>query len=239
MTKIPTPHIAAANGAFAKTVLMPGDPLRAKYIAETYLEDITEVTSIRNMLGFTGNFQGTRVSVMGAGMGMPSMGIYSHELFAFYDVDRIIRIGSAGSISSQCRLMDIVAAQAACTNSSWQEQFHFGGNFAPIASFRLLEASARIAREKGIFLSVGNVLSSDQFYSADPQANQPFMDMGVLCVEMETAALYMEAARTHKEALALLTISDEILTGKSLDAEARRSGFGRMMELALSIACDA
>lgn len=236
MSFVPTPHIGAKEGDFAKTVLMPGDPLRAKYIADNYLENARMVTSVRNMYGFTGTYHGREVSVMGAGMGMPSIGIYSHELFAFYDVDRIIRIGSAGSVSDRCHIMDIVIAEGACTNSAWANQYHFNGTFAPIADFDLLEKAVKIGREQGNHLCVGNILSSDTFYSADPHANDPWIDMGILCVEMEAAALYMEAARNKKQALAILTISDEILTGKALDAEARQTGFRKMMELALELA---
>lgn len=235
MSHVPTPHIGAETGDFAKTVLMAGDPLRVKFIAENYLEDARLVTSVRNMLGYTGKYRGKPVSVMGAGMGMPSMGIYSHELYEFYDVDRIIRIGSAGSVSGKCHLMDIVIAMGACTDSAWANQYRLNGTFAPIADFDLLEKAVQTGRKQGCRLAVGNILSSDLFYSADPDANQPWINMGILCVEMETAALYMEAARDRKQALSILTISDEILTGKSLDAATRQTGFRQMMELALEL----
>ena len=208
---IPTPHIRAKEGDFAKTVLMPGDPLRAKYIAETYLENPVLVTDVRNMLGFTGTYKGKRVSVMGGGMGMPSIGIYSHELFNFYGVENIIRIGSAGSISESCPVRSVVIAQAACTNSSWAKQYEIPGTYAPIANYGLLSSAVELA-------------------------HSAWIKMGVLCVEMEAAALYMEAARSKKNALAILTISDNIITGEELSSDERQTGFGKMMELALELA---
>ena len=233
---IPTPHIRAKEGDFAETVLMPGDPLRAKFIADNYLEDAKLVTDVRNMFGFTGYYHGKRISVMGSGMGMPSIGIYSHELYNFYGVENIIRIGSAGSISENCRIMDIVIAQGACTNSAWALQFDLlGGTFAPIASWELLSRAAEVAKEQGTRIVVGNVLSEDQFYNASPGYFERWQKLGVLCLEMESAALYMEAARSGKKALGMFTISDEILTGKELDAEARQNNFRKMMELALEI----
>ena len=236
MSNIPTPHIRAKEGDFAKTVLMPGDPLRAKYIAEHYLEDAKLVTDVRNMFGYTGTYKGRPISVMGSGMGMPSIGIYSHELFAFYDVDNIIRIGSAGSISEKCNVRDVVIAQGACTNSAWASQFDFGGTFAPIADFDLLSKAVNIAKEQGTRVVVGNVLSSDPFYNAKKDANKAWMDMGVLCIEMESAALYMEAARSKKKALSILTISDSLITGEELDSEQRQNSFHQMMEMALELA---
>ncbi len=233
---IPTPHIRAKEGDFASTVLMPGDPLRAKFIADTYLENAELVTDVRNMFGFTGYYKGKRISVMGSGMGMPSIGIYSHELYNFYGVENIIRIGSAGSISDKCELMDIVIAQGACTNSSWSSQFNLlGGTFAPIASWDLLYRAVEVAKEQGTKVVVGNVLSEDQFYNACPDYADRWRDLGVLCLEMESAALYMEAARSKKNALGMFTISDEVYTGRALDAEARQNTFRKMMELALSI----
>ena len=236
MSNIPTPHIRAKEGDFAKTVLMPGDPLRAKYIAVHYLEDAKLVTDVRNMFGYTGTYKGHPISVMGSGMGMPSIGIYSHELFAFYDVDNIIRIGSAGSISEKCNVRDVVIAQGACTNSAWASQFDFGGTFAPIADFDLLSKAVNIAKEQGTRVVVGNVLSSDPFYNAKKDANKAWMDMGVLCIEMESAALYMEAARCKKKALSILTISDSLITGEELDSEQRQNSFHQMMEMALELA---
>lgn len=236
MASVPTPHIRAKKGDFADLVIMPGDPLRAKFIAETYLENPRLVTDVRNMLGYTGTYQGKPISVMGSGMGMPSMGIYSHELYEFYDVQKIVRIGSAGSISEKCQVMDIVIAQGACTNSAWQEQFELmGGHYAPIGDFDLLLRTVNLAREKNIKVVVGNVLSEDQFYHASPEYYKRWQKLGVLCLEMESAALYMEAARCGKQALAMFTISDHVLTGEALDAEARQLNFRSMMELALAI----
>ena len=232
---VKTPHIRAEYGDFAETVLMPGDPLRAKFIADTYLEDAKLVTDVRNMLGYTGTYHGKKISVMGSGMGMPSIGIYSHELFTNYGVENIIRIGSAGSISEKCVIKDIVLAMGASTNSAWAAQFHLDGTFAPIASWELLLRAAAIAEEQGTKVVVGNVLSEDQFYYDDPTFNQKWARLGILCLEMETAALYMEAARCGKKALGILSISDEILTGRQLDSEERQIGFRKMMELALEL----
>lgn len=230
-----TPHNSAEKGAFAKTVLMPGDPLRAKFIAETFLTDAKLVNNVRGVQGYTGTYQGTPVSVMASGMGMPSIGIYSHELFSFYDVDNIIRIGSAGAMSPDLKLRDIVAAQAACTTSSYAGQFGLNGAFAPIADFTLLETAVGIARKMGIRMPVGNVLSSDAFYDASG-STMNWAKMGVLCAEMEAAALYCNAAYAHKRALALLTISDSIVTGEELPAQDRQTTFTQMMEIALKTA---
>lgn len=233
--RTPTPHISAKKGDFAKTVLMPGDPLRAKYIAETYLEDVKQVTAVRNMFGYTGKYKGKEISVMGAGMGMPSMGIYSYELFNYYDVDNIVRIGSAGSINKDVHLMDIVIAEGACTNSSWNEQYNLRGTFAPIADFGLLRRAVEQAEKQGLNVKVGNVLSEDAFYDDDPDYTGRWIKMGVIAVEMEAAALYMNAARAGKHAVAILTISDEILADKHMSSEDREKSFGDMMELAVSM----
>ena len=231
-----TPHIAAEKGAFAKTVLMPGDPLRAKYIAEHYLENPVLVNNVRGIQGYTGAFHGVPVSVMASGMGIPSIGIYSYELFHFFDVDNIIRVGSAGGLSPELKLRDIVIGMGACTNSAYATQFRLHGTFAPIASYPLLESAVKHGREMGLRMQVGNLLSSDPFYNAFPDANQGWRDMGVLAVEMEAAGLYMNAARAHKNALAICTISDHIITGEALDADARQNTFTQMMELALAVA---
>ena len=236
MANVPTPHIGAKEGDFANTVLLPGDPLRAKYIAENYLENPRLVTEVRNMLGFTGTYHGKEVSVMGAGMGMPSIGIYSHELFNFYGVEKLVRIGSAGSLSEKVHVRDIVIGEGACTNSSWANQYGIHGTFAPIADFDLLRKAVETAEKQGVHAVVGNVLSSDQFYNDDPHANDVWIKMGILAVEMEAAALYMEAARSKKKALCICTISDEVLTGVELDSAERQTGFRKMMELALEIA---
>ncbi|WP_349944720.1 purine-nucleoside phosphorylase [Lacrimispora sp. BS-2] len=231
----PTPHNGAKKGEIAKTVLMPGDPLRAKYIAETYLENPVQVTSVRNMLGFTGTYKGKEISVMGGGMGMPSMGIYSYELYNFYDVDQIIRIGSAGSLQDKVELMDVVIAMGACTDSNYAYQYGLPGTFAPIADYELLARAAEAAGKQGTKAVVGNVLSSDIFYNADSGVNDKWRNMGVLAVEMETAALYMNAAAAGKKALCMLTISDLVFGEEKLSAEKRQLGFGKMIEIALEL----
>jgi len=236
MTNTPTPHIGAKLGEIAKTVLMPGDPLRAKFIAENFLEDVVQFNSVRNMLGYTGTYQGKRITVMGAGMGMPSMGIYSYELFNFYDVDNIIRIGTAGSLNKNVKLRDVVIALGASTDSNYASQYCLPGTFAPIATFDLVNNAVQAAKEKNINAVVGNILSSDTFYCADKTALDKWIKMGIIAVEMEAAALYMNAAEAGKNALCLLTISDCPLTGESLSAEDRQSSFTEMMEIALEIA---
>lgn len=236
MNNTPTPHNSAVKGDFAKTVLMPGDPLRAKYIAETYLENVRQVNGVRNMLGFTGTYKGKEVSVMGAGMGMPSIGIYSYELFNFYDVDNIIRIGSAGAMQDSLNLMDVVIGMGACTDSNYAYQFGLPGTFAPTADYGLLSRAVEIAKEKGTPVVVGNILSSDVFYNAQSDVNDKWRSMGVLAVEMEAAALYMNAAKAGKKALCMLTISDHLYRSEALSASERQLGFGKMMEIALELA---
>ena len=206
-----TAHNKAEVGDIAKTVLMPGDPLRAKYIAETYLTEVKCFNSVRNMLGFTGKYNGKEISVMGSGMGMPSISIYSYELYQFYNVESIIRIGSAGALHEDIDLKDLVFAQGACTDSRFAYQYELPGSFAPIADFSLLEKAVSEARALGTRFKVGNVVSSDIFYNVYPEAAKKWAGMGVLCVEMEAAALYMNAAKLHKKALAILSISDHIL----------------------------
>ena len=236
MSNIPTAHNNAKANDFAKTVLMPGDPLRAKYIAETYLENPRQVTAVRNMFGYTGTYKGKEISVMGGGMGMPSIGIYSYELFNFYDVDQIIRIGSAGALQDHMKLMDVVIGMGACTDSNYAYQYGLPGTFAPIADYELMNKAIETAKRQGINVVVGNVVSSDVFYNADPTVNDRWRSMGVLAVEMEAAALYMNAAKAKKKALCMLTISDHIYTGEALSAEDRQLGFGKMMEIALELA---
>ena len=236
MSNIPTAHNNAKANDFAKTVLMPGDPLRAKYIAETYLENPRQVTAVRNMFGYTGIYKGKEISVMGGGMGMPSIGIYSYELFNFYDVDQIIRIGSAGALQDHMKLMDVVIGMGACTDSNYAYQYGLPGTFAPIADYELMNKAIETAKRQGTNVVVGNVLSSDVFYNADPTVNDRWRSMGVLAVEMEAAALYMNAAKAKKKALCMLTISDHIYTGEALCAEDRQLGFGKMMEIALELA---
>ena len=236
MATTPTPHNGAIEGDIAKTVLMPGDPLRAKFIADNYLEDVRCFNTVRNMLGYTGTYQGVPVSVMGGGMGMPSIGIYSYELFNFYGVESIIRVGSAGGIADEVKVRDVVAGMGACTNSNYAHQYQLPGTYAPIASFDLLERAVAAGRDQGVELKVGNVLSSDTFYDDNDQATVSWQKMGVLAVEMEAAALYMNAARANKRALCLLTISDLPLKGESLSAEERQTSFTQMMEIALAVA---
>ena len=215
---------------------MPGDPLRAKYIAETYLENPRQVTAVRNMFGYTGTYKGKEISVMGGGMGMPSIGIYSYELFNFYGVDQIIRIGSAGALQDHIKVMDVVIGMGACTDSNYAYQYGLPGTFAPIADYELMNKAIETAKRQGTNVVVGNVLSSDVFYNADPTVNDRWRSMGVLAVEMEAAALYMNAAKAKKKALCMLTISDHIYTGEALCAEDRQLGFGKMMEIALELA---
>lgn len=230
-----TPHNAANKGDIAKTVLMPGDPLRAKYIADTYLENVKCFNTVRNMFGYTGTYKGKEISVMGGGMGMPSMGIYSYELYNFYDVESIIRIGSAGAFQDDVNVMDVVIGMGACTNSNYAAQYDLPGTFAPIADFELLEKAVNIARKQGTNVKVGNILSSDTFYNDDNRVNGKWLKMGVLAVEMEAAALYMNAARAGKKALCILTISDHLYKAEALSAEERQTGFNKMMEIALEL----
>ena len=231
-----TPHNTAEKGDFAKTVLMPGDPLRAKFIAETYLEDPKLVNNVRGVQGYTGTYKGVPVSVMASGMGMPSMAIYSYELFNFYGVENILRVGSAGAVSMELKVRDIVLGQGACTSSSMQDNFGVHGHFAPLGSWDLLKCAAEICEERKLRYKAGNLISSDIFYNDDPSFNQPFVNLGALAVEMEAAALYMNAARAGKKALAICTISDHILTGEATTAEERQTTFNDMMEVALEVA---
>lgn len=234
---IPTPHIAATKEQIAKTVLMPGDPLRAKFIAENFLTDPVLVNNIRGVQGHTGTWKGVPVTVMASGMGIPAIGIYSWELFNFYDVDNIIRIGSAGALRDDLRLMDIVAGQGACTNSNYVNTFGVQGSFAPIADFTLLSKAVEAARERGVALKVGNLLSADNFYSAEGQnGNDEWKRMGVMAIEMEAAGLYCNAAYAGKRALCLCTISDHLYREEYLSAEARQNSFTQMMEIALDTA---
>lgn len=236
MSNIPTPHIAAKEGDFAKTVLMPGDPLRAKFIAETFLTDAVLVNNVRGVNGYTGYYNGKRVSVMASGMGIPSMGIYSYELFNFYDIDNIIRIGTAGSIHPDLKIRNVVLAMGACTDSNYGAQYELPGTFAPIASFELLRKAVKVIEEMGnVGYKVGNVVSSDVFYS-DRQTTAAWQKMGALAIEMESAALYMNAARAGKNALTICTISDSLVTGEVTTAEERQTSFDDMMKIALEIA---
>lgn len=237
MSNIPTPHINAPEGAFAPTVLMPGDPLRSKYIADNYLEDAVLVNNVRGVQGYTGEYKGKPVSVMASGMGMPSIGIYAYELFTHYDVQNIIRIGSAGMISPKLRIRSVVAGMSAYSNSNYGVQFGFKGNLAPCCSYELLEKAVAAARRLGVEMPVGPIYSSDIFYDeTDPKPAAVLKNLGVLCVEMEAYALYLTAARTGKNALALLTISDNVFTGECLSPQEVRETFTQMMEIALETA---
>lgn len=235
MSQLPTAHNAALKGQIAKTVLMPGDPLRAQFIAETYLENVTCFNTVRNMFGYTGTYHGKPVSVMGHGMGIPSIGIYSYELFNFYDVDNIIRVGSAGALHDSLELKDLVIAMGACTDSNYASQYQLPGTYAPIASYPLMQKAIEGAQKKGISVAVGNILSSDVFYNANKGANDAWKGMGVLCIEMEAAALYMNAAKAGKNALCMLSISDHIYKGTQLSSRERQLGFNNMIEVALEI----
>ena len=230
----PTPHIGAKLGEIAETVIMAGDPLRAKFMAEKVLKNPVQFNNVRGMLGFTGTHDGKRVSVMGHGMGIASIGIYTYELFNFYDVKTIIRVGSAGSINMDLNVGDLCIAMGACTNSSYAMQYELPGTFAPIADFDLLRGAANAADKFGYRYKVGNVMSSDTFYTENPH-NDKWINMGVLAVEMEAAALYMNAARAGKRALTILTISDHILKGEATTAEERQTTFTKMMDVAFSL----
>ncbi|MBO5010356.1 MAG: purine-nucleoside phosphorylase [Clostridia bacterium] len=231
-----TPHIKAAPGDFAKTVLMPGDPKRAEFIAKNFLENAVLVNDVRGIKGFTGEYKGKQVSVMASGMGMPSIGIYSYELFNFFGVENIIRVGSSGSLQESVKVRDIIIGMGASTPSSYGEQFGLTGSFAPIASWELLSSAVEESKRLGARYHVGNLLSSDVFYNADPDFNKKWAQMGILGVEMEAAALYMNAARAGKGALAICTVSDEIFTGIATTADERESSFTEMIEIALNVA---
>ena len=234
MATTPTPHIGAKFGEIAETVIMAGDPLRAKFMAEKFLENPVQFNQVRGMLGFTGTYKGKRVSVMGHGMGMPSIGIYTYELYNFYGVKTIIRVGSAGSINMDLHIGDIAIAMGACTNSNYVHQYELPGTYAPIADFSLVRGAAEACERFGYNYKVGNVFSSDTFYSDNPQ-NDKWIKMGVLAVEMEIAALYMNAARSGNKALGICTISDHILTGEATTAEERQTTFTHMMDVAFSL----
>ena len=242
MLATPTPHNSARPGDFGKTVLMPGDPLRARFIAENFLNNPVLVNKVRGVQGYTGTYKGVKVSVMASGMGMPAIGIYSHELFTGYDVDNIIRVGSAGAIQENIHLYDLVIAQGACTDSNFAHQFHLPGTFAPIASYELLSAAVEAAKQNGAVYHVGNVNSSDVFYG-DHEGVPEGLDsvyalkkMGVMALEMEAAALYMNAARYGKRGLCICTISDHVLTGEETNSHERQTAFTTMMKVALDVA---
>ena len=233
---VPTPHISAKLGDFAKTVLMPGDPLRAEFIAKNYLENAVLVNDVRGVHGYTGYYKGKRVSVMASGMGQPSIGIYSYELYHFYGVETIIRVGSCGSFSPQLHARDIIVAMGACTNGNYAAQYKLPGTFCPIADFDLVRRAAEECQKMGVNYRVGNILSSDMFYD-DANSGMEWAKMGVLGVEMESAALYCNAARAGKKALCICTVSDSfVYPEENTTAEERQNSFTKMMEIALALA---
>ena len=242
MFNTPTPHISAKPGDFGKTVLMPGDPLRSKFIAENFLENPVLVNNVRGVQGYTGTYKGVKVSVMASGMGMPAIGIYSHELYNGYGVENIIRVGSAGAIQENINVYDIVLGQGACTDSNWAAQYHLPGTFAPIADYKLLSAAVEAAKKEGAVYHVGNLNSSDAFYGDHVDVPEGLdsvyglKKMGVMALEMEAAALYMNAARYGKRALCICTISDHVLTGVETTPEERQTAFTTMMKVALDVA---
>ena len=235
MATIPTPHIGAREGEIADKVIMAGDPLRAKFMAETFLTNPVQYNAVRGMLGYTGEYKGKRVSVQGHGMGMPSIGIYTYELYNFYGVKRIIRTGSAGAYDPDLELGDVVFAMGACSDSNYERQYNLPGSFAPIADFAMLRSAVEKAESMGINYKVGNLLSSDVFYGDDAEGWKCWQKMGVLAVEMEAAALYMNAARSGNEALCICTISDSLVHGTACSAEQRQTSFTNMMEIAFDI----
>lgn len=223
---IPTPHIECKEqGIIAETVLLPGDPLRAKFIADTFLEDVVQFNTVRNMFGYTGTYKGKKISVMGSGMGIPSIGIYSYELIHFYGVKNLIRIGSCGSIREDVKIRDVIIGMGACTNSNYAAQYELPGTYAPIASWELLNKAVTVANEKGIDVKVGNILSSDTFYDAQKDSWKKWASMGVMGIEMEAAALYMNAAYAGVNALCILTVSDSLVTHELTTAEERQNTF--------------
>ena len=231
-----TAHIQPNGKKIAKTVLMPGDPLRAKYIAENFLENVEQFNEVRNMFGYTGTYKGKEVSVMGSGMGIPSIGIYSYELYNFFDVDTIIRIGSCGALQDNVNLYDIIIAQGASTNSDYVDQYNLPGHFAPLADFDLVAKAKAQADNLGAVTHVGNILSSDTFYNAEKKKNARWQRMGILGIEMESAALSLNAKKKKKKALGIFTVSDHILRNEATTPEERQNSFTQMMEVALEIA---
>lgn len=236
MPNYPTPHIDAAPGDFGKTVLMPGDPKRARVIAGEYLEGAVLVNDVRGVQGYTGRYEGVKISVMASGMGMPSMGIYSYELFSIFGVDNIIRVGSIGALQDNIDLYDIIVAASASTNSAYGKQYGLPGTFAPAADWTLLRLAADMCESHDVRYHVGGVLSSDTFYDDDPNAAAKWAGMGVLGIEMEAAALYMNAARLGKKALTIATVSDHIMKHSATTAAQRQESFTQMMEIALDVA---
>ena len=235
MANIPTPHIGAREGEIAEKVIMAGDPLRAKFMAETFLENPVQYNSVRGMLGYTGTYKGKRISVQGHGMGIPSIGIYSYELYNFYGVKSIIRTGSAGAYQPDLQLGDVMIAIGACTDSNYAAQYNLPGTFAPTADFDMARAAVEKAEQMGIRYRVGNILSSDVFYGDDAERWKEWQKMGVMGVEMEAAALYMNASRSGNKALCICTVSDSLVSGEACTAEQRQTSFTNMMEIAFEI----
>jgi len=234
---IPTPHInVSEQGIIAETILLPGDPLRAKFIAETYLQNPIQFNAVRNMLGYTGTYKGKKISIMGSGMGMPSIGLYSYELIHFFGVKNLIRIGSCGAIQEDVKIRDIIIGMSASTNSNYASQYDLPGTYAPTASWSLMKKAIAIADSKGIETKVGNILSSDIFYDDYADTWKKWAKMGVLAIEMEAAALYMNAARAGVNALCVLTVSDSLISHEVTTAEERQTSFTNMMEIALELA---
>lgn len=236
MSDVSTPHIKPSGAPIAETILLPGDPLRAKFIADTYLEDTVQFNAVRGALGFTGTYQGHEISVMGSGMGIPSISLYAYELIHFFGCTKLIRVGSCGAFQKDLDLYEIIAAQAASTDSNFLSQYNLPGTFAPTASYRLLKAFCDQAEKANVTPHVGNVLSSDVFYNANDKANEQWTKMGLLAVEMETAGLYAVAAAAGVDALGVFTVSDNIVTGEQTSPEQRQTAFTTMMELALPLA---
>nr|WP_120491173.1 purine-nucleoside phosphorylase [Corynebacterium lactis] len=231
-----TPHINPKGAPIAETILLPGDPLRAKFIADTFLEDVVQFNDVRNMLGFTGTYQGTPVSVMGSGMGMPSIGIYSYELINFFEAKKVIRVGSIGALQADIPLYDVIVGASASTDSNFMDQYNLPGTYAPTASWKLLKGVVDEAERQNVHVHVGNILSSDVFYNADETVNDRWARMGVLGVEMESAALYAIAAQAGVDALGVFTVSDNIVKQQAISPEERQTAFAQMMELTLPLA---
>ena len=232
MPNAPTAHIGATPDKVANVVLMPGDPKRSRFIAENFLEGAVLFNDLRGVQGYTGTYRGRRVSVMASGMGMPSMGIYSYELFTAFGVQAILRVGTVGGMAEEVRVRDLILGMGASTDSAFAAQYHLPGSFAPLCSYPLLSAAARVAEERGMRYHVGNLLSTDVFYWDDPDDNERWRRLGILGVEMEAAALYMNAARCQKQALAVCTVSNHLLTGEETTAAERETTFTDMMTVA-------
>ena len=229
-------HISAKKGEIAETILLPGDPLRAKWIAETFLENVICFNKVRGMLGYTGTFNGKRVSVMGTGMGVPSIAIYAHELITEYNVKNLIRVGTAGSYQENIKVMDVVIAMSSSTNSGINKLHFNGADYAPTANFELFQKALFIANQKNVNVKAGNILTSDEFYNGQFESYKKWADYGVLCVDMETSGLYTLAAKQKVKALSILTISDSLVTGETTTSEARETTFNNMIEIALLLA---